>query len=219
VARLGVLYENRSAQRFRAAIRPSLVGRLKYIEPNIAAQAAIALGEWMQDMVATTLRATIVNDPKGELARSLYSGIRIYGRASLSNLRAQVQVYPWIMAQEYGAHIEPTGGRKYLAIPIFFGLRADGSPKFLNPASWKRFGSFVYTSKADGRKFLAYKAKTDNQLKILYVLVDDVELKPKLGLVRTAGSMLGSLLSVWGEIYLREAVQAGVFELWDRVYK
>ena len=219
MASLKVLYENRAAQRFRAAIRPSLLGNLKYIERPIAERAAHELGLWMLDVVTQTLRTTTLADRKGELSKQLRAGIRIYGRSSLSGLRGQIKVYPWIMAQEYGADIVPEG--RYLAIPIFHALRPDGSPKFNNPASWRRFGSFVYTQKTTGKKFLAYKSKQDGELKILYVLVDSVEIKPALGLIRTAENMLGTLMAIWGQVYLAEATkpQYKIFDLWDGAYR
>lgn len=214
MASLRALYQNTAAQRFRAAIRPSLVGRLKYIEPDIAVRAADELGQWMVRVVEETMRNTRLKDNKGAVRRSLMAGIRLYGRRSLSNLRADIKVYPWLIAQEYGAHI--TKKDKYLTIPLFYALRPDGSPKFKSARSWQRFGSFVYTQKSTGRKFLAYKSAS-GELRILYILLDEVDIKPVLGLIRTAGSMLDELMSVWGSIYLSEAVRAGVFELWDGV--
>jgi hypothetical protein len=219
MARLGVMYENRAAQRFRAAIRPSLVGQLKYIEQPIAVEAANALGLWMMRVVEATLRTTVLNDRKGEVAKQLRGGIRIYGRGSLVNLRSQIVAYPWLMAQEFGASIDPK--ERYLAIPIFDALRPDGSVKFQNPRSWNRFGSFVWTQRGTGKKFLVYKSKQDGGLKFLYVLVEHVDIKPVLGLIRNADAMLGQLMATWGQIYLAEATkpQYKLFDLWDGAYK
>lgn len=219
MARLGVLYENRTAQRFRAAIRPSLVGNLARIEPPIAVEAAQALGIWMMNVVVNTLRTTILNDDKGEVSKQLRAGIRVYGRSSLTNLRGVVLAYPWLFAHEYGASIDPK--EKYLTIPIFHGLRADGSPVFRSARSWKRFGSFVWTQKATGKKFLVYKSKQDGELKFLYVLVEHVELKPVLGLIRNAEALVPTLLGIFGQIYIAEATkpQYKIFDLWDGAYR
>lgn len=202
------MYETRAAAQFREWIRPSLVGirQLGAFERNVAVDAANELGLWMTRLVMRVLAQSRLNERKGEVTKQLYAGIRIYGRASLASLRGQIRAYPWLMAHEYGASIAPTEGQ-YLTIPIFYGVRADGSPKFRNANSWRRFGSFVYTQKSTGRKFLAYKSKETGDLRILYILVEETEIKPVLNLVRNANMLLPQLVAAWGQIYIREIMK------------
>jgi hypothetical protein len=213
VPSLVTIYSNRAAAKFREYVRPTLVGNLARIEPTIAEEAAIALGNWLVSVVEETMRTTKLNDKSDHIRDALLGGIRVYGRRSLSTLRGEVKAYPWVAIHETGGIIEPTEGREYLAIPIFWALRADGSRKFASPLSWKRFGSFIYTQKKTGKKFIAYKS--DGNLRILYILVHKVEIKPQLRLIETAGMMFDELWALWTEIYLNEIASAGVFNLWD----
>lgn len=200
------------ARRFREAIRPSLVGNLASIEPRIAAQAAEELYSFLQEVITDTMRVTSIRDNKGEILRQLRAGVRITGRTSLASLRGSIWAYPWLFAHEYGARIEPREAQ-YLTIPIYYGLRPDGTPKFKNPRSWNRYGSFVYTSKQTGKKYLAYRG-ADKKLRILYILVDYADIPARLGLNRMSDRSLGKLLAAWGAIYLREVDRAGVINLW-----
>lgn len=212
MARLAVLY-SQDAKRFRAAIRPSLVGRLAQIEPAISNRAAEEIYDWLFEVIRDAMRATSLRDENGNILRQLRGGVRVTGRANLNALRGAIWTYPWIFAHEYGADIVPTTS-EYLAIPIFYGLRADGSPKFKNPRSWNRYGSFVYTQRATGKKFLAYKSKETGDLRILYILVDKTTIPARLGLNRMANSRVAALLTAWGQIYLEEIAKTDVINLW-----
>lgn len=203
------IYINDAAQEFRRIIRPEMFGNIGHIEPIIAVRAAVELGSWMADLVAKTMQVTDLNDKKGEAKRQLFGGIRITGRASLARLVGRIDAQPWLFAQEYGAHIEAKG--KMLTIPFGFALRPDGSPKFRTAGSWKRFGSFIRKDKASGKLFIVYKA-ANGDLRYLYRLVDEVEVKPVLHLIRTAGSLIDLLWVSWGEIYLQEMLRAGILD-------
>jgi len=159
------------------------------------------------------MRATSINDDNGHITRQLRGGVRITGRASLASLRASIWTYPWLFAHEYGANPKPRNAQ-YIAIPIFFGLRPDGRPKYRNPRAWNRFGSFVYTSRRTGKKYLAYRSKETKELRILYVLVDETDIPARLGLNKMADRQLGALLGMWANIYLSEMAQSGVINLW-----
>jgi len=212
MARSALLYRQ-DARRFREAIRPSLLGNIARLEPGISARAANAIGDWLFDVVTDTMRATSIRDENGVMLRQLRGGVRVTGRSSLATLAGSIWTYPWIFAHEYGASITPTES-EYLAIPIFYGLRADGSPKYRNPRSWNRYGSFVYKQKTTGKLFLAYKSKETGELRILYVLVDKVDIPARLGLRQMGARRLGTLLAVWGEIYIQEVARAGIINLW-----
>ena len=198
-----------AAQRFRALIRPSLVGYIGQVEPRMSQRMAEAMVVWMQDVIRETVQDSRMKDAKGEVLRQLLSGARVTGRASLITLTGAVWTYPWLRPHEFGATIYPKNA-EFLALPIFWALRPDGTPIFRNPTAWKRYGSFVYTQKATGRKFLAYRNKTTGQLRILYILKDKAEIPARLGLTRHLDQHLGDLLRVWGSIYVEEAAAAGI---------
>lgn len=209
---LRAIYTNERASDFRRVIRPTAVAarKLGQLDRNMADDAAIALGRWMAGVVAETLQTMKLEDRKGEISRQLYSGIRIFGRSSLASLRGTIVVNPWIRAHEFGATLEPDN--EYFTIPIFHALRPDGSPKFKSAVSWRRFGSFIYTKKSTGQKFIAYKSKETGELRILYVLVDKVVMKKRMFLLRTAASRMGALWQAWGSIYIREAMRLDIIQ-------
>jgi hypothetical protein len=150
---------------------------------------------------------------KDGLQRHLISGIKVTGRSSLATLRGRIDVYPWVRPYEFGGTIHPHTAQ-YLAIPIYDGLRVDGTPKFQNPLSWKRWGSFIYTAK-DQRKYIVYK-DADRVLRFLYVLVESTEVPKKLRINETARALYPALLDAWYSIYVQEAasVQRQPISFW-----
>lgn len=114
-----------------------------------------------------------------------YEGIRVNG-TTLGTLRATLLGPTYIAQLEGGGTIEPTRSQK-LAIPILFGLKPDNTPKLPSPRSWANIvKTFVYKSKITGRSYIAYSEKTQprwgnpekmGELRILYVLVDEVEIE------------------------------------------
>jgi hypothetical protein len=189
-----------------------MVGMIAEIEPVLAERCAIILEAWLFTLIQATMRASRMKDPNRIVYRQLMMGVRVIGRASLLSLEGRIMAEPWLFAQEYGADIKPVES-KMLAIPVFYALRADGSLKFQNPSSWRRFGSFVYTQKETGQKFLAYKGAAGD-LRLLYILVDRVKLKPILGLNRTAELEIVRLISAWGQVFVQLAAESGVINLW-----
>lgn len=213
MARRRPLYVNEAAQRFRAAIRPSLVGNIAKVEPIMSARMGAELFDWLLDTVRLAIRTSGINSRKGQLSAQLLSGVHVVGRMSLRTLTGRVDAYPWVFPHEFGANIQPKEGQ-YLTIPIFYGLRPDGSPKYRTPGSWRRWGSFVYTNKISGKKFIAYKSKEGGDLRILYVLVEENEIPARLGLNRIARARLDDLMAAWMMIYVQEAARAGITDLW-----
>lgn len=203
------LYYNDEAKRFRAIVRPAMFGRIGQVESQISNEMANTLFNWLADVVEDTMRATKLHDDKRKVRSQLFDGIRVVGRSSMASLVGRIDAYPWLFAHEYGGKIKAQGD-KFLTIPIFYGLRPDGSPKFKSAASWKRFGSFVYTQKATGKKFLAYKSKESNELRILYILVDHIDIPARLHLNRVAARDLGVLLAEWIAIWVGTAGSVGL---------
>jgi hypothetical protein len=194
-----------TAQRFREAIRPSLVGSLRDVDRAIAQRAGDVLAQWLRAVIREALAKSRINDDNGNIHRQLLDGMRVYGRASLSDLRGDLYGDPWIAAHEYGATIRPKG--RYLTIPVYYALRPDGRPKFRNASSWRRFGSFIYTAKS-GNKFIAYKSAS-GELRLLYLLLDEATIPPRLRLRITAGRNYEELMIAWGNIYIQECKRAG----------
>lgn len=209
----GLLHEV-TAKEFRTVIRPALVGRIGVLEPVLAERMADDLQRWTTRVIAETLASTRLHDRERFIYEQLISSVRIYGAYSLNLLRADFFADPWLRIHEYGGTIRPTGGRQFLAIPIHDALRPDGSPKFRNPASWKRWGSFVYKSKNTNKLYLAYKS-AGGDLRILYVLVEEVEIPARLGLRQNAEALYPALYEAWAASFLDIAADAGIFNLLD----
>lgn len=201
-----------NAQAFRAAIRPSLVGFLGELEPAIAAEAAEALDQWLRQLVAATMATTKLKDPNGIVYAQLSRGIKITGAYGLNQLRGRIDVQPWLFAQEFGAHITPKK-TKFLTIPLLFALRGDGTLKYNSATSWQRWGSFVYTDRNTGVRYLAYKG-ADGELRLLYLLVEWTDLKPILGLTNMAEKNIGQLAALWGGIYVNAMASSGLLDQW-----
>ena len=114
---------------------------------------------------------------------------RVRGRAqafgtNIWNLRGHINAPSYLVAHDRGADITPKRGR-YLAVPIYEGVRKDGSPKLRSPRSWKMLKSFVYRSKKTGQLYIARK-KNDGKVSVLYVLVESVQLREHKGWAQTA---------------------------------
>lgn len=114
---------------------------------------------------------------------------RVRGRAqafgtTIWNLRGHITAPSYLVAHDRGANITPKRGR-YLAVPIHEGVREDGSPKLRSPRSWKMWKSFVYRSKRTGQLYIARK-KNDGKVSVLYILVENVQLRKHKGWAQTA---------------------------------
>lgn len=208
------IFESQAAQRFRQIIRPSLIGNIGRVEPLMAVRMADEFYDWLNEVIRRAIASTELQDEKQFIRSQLYRGVRVTGRSSLRTLRGRITVQPWIFPHEYGATIRPQNGARALTIPIYHALRPDGSPKFRSANSWRRFGSFIYTPKGSDTSYIAYKA-ANGDLRVLYVLKDEVEIPARLGLNRMATSMLGGLLQAWYSIYVQEAARHGITNPWE----
>lgn len=203
----------RAAAEFRRIIRPEIFGRIGQVEPAISARAADELNNWLYEVIKDALKDSELKSRKGEITRQLMGGVRVYGRSSLSQLRGEIRVQPWVFAHEYGAHVTSKSG-KLLTIPFGYALRPDGSPKFASANSWRRFGSFIKRDRVNDKLFIVYKSASGD-LRYLYTLVDSVDIPARLGLNQMAKAQLGGLIAAWGAIYIREVGKLpGLFEQW-----
>jgi hypothetical protein len=196
----------------RAAFAPLVKNKLLATERRIVPAMKQAMLNFMEDVVTDTLNTTQLTHKTGSLAKSLYQGIKVRG-TSLSNLEGIYRGEHYARIHEYGGTIRPTNA-EVLTLPLPAALRPDGTPKLKGPRSWKRFGTFSYTSKKNGQGYLAYKNKS-GKLVLLYIYVDLVRIKPKLGLRKMHTASLGGLLNVWGEIIVNEMVNLDLMAIVD----
>ncbi len=204
------------AKQFRSAIRPSLVGNIAKVEPTLTARIAEIFVEWMTGVINDTMASTSVDDANNTIHNQLRRGIRAVGKRSLRTLRVTTRVKPYLYAMEYGKDNVTPKRSKFFTIPIFDGLRADGTPKFRKASAWKRYGSFVWVSPKTGKKFLAYKSKTDGGLKIIYALVAKIDIPARLGLRKIAFQNEGRLFTEMMNTYIRVAANSGVMDFWGK---
>jgi hypothetical protein len=214
MARKAPLYTNRVAKLFRRIVRGAMVGRIGRVEPLITARMGDALGEWLVNVINDAMDITDLTDEKLEVRKQLLQGVRVIGRSSMLSLEGRIDVYPWIRPHEFGGMLFPENAQM-LTIPMFHALRPDGTPKFKRATSWKRFGSFIYTPKGSERSYIAYKA-ANRELRILYLLIDKVEIPARLGINRMAERQLGDLLVQWGRIFLIYGGDQLIYNPWDR---
>jgi hypothetical protein len=122
--------------------------------------------------------------------------------SSLSSLQGEYRgiYYSWL--HEFGGTVTPTTA-KVLTLPLPAALRSDGTPKLKSPRSWKRFGTFSYTSKKTGQSYLVYKG-SDGKLVFLYVYIKYATFFPRLGLRDTHRENLSQLIDVWSGIFINE---------------
>lgn len=204
------------AKQFRSFIRPSLVGGIGRVEPTLTARIAEIFVDWMTEVINETMAATEVDDEGNVIRNQLRGGIRARGLKSLRTLSVTLRVKPYLYAMEYGKDGVTPKSSKFFTIPIFHGLRSDGTPKFRKASAWKRYGSFVWVSPKTGKKFLAYKSKTDGGLKIIYALVEKIDIPARLGLRKIALANQGELFSRMINEYVRVAINSGVMDFWGK---
>lgn len=196
----------------RSALAPFVYHRLLETEKRLVPQMRLALENYMIDVVTDVLSSGRTQSRTGTLAKSLLDGIKVTG----SKLNTIVGVYrgtDYAVTQEYGGKITPKRA-KVLTLPLPDALRPDGTPKLKSPRSWKRFGTFSYTSKKTGQGYLVYR-KPDGSLKFLYVYVDVVNVKPTLGLRKTHNDKIYDLIDSWLEIIAYEMANVDLMSVVD----
>lgn len=162
------------------------------IETLAARQMREALRSALQEAMLTA------NAPRrtGNGIRQAVTGARAFG-TNFSALRGHILSPGHLIAHEDGTTITPRG--EYLAVPIYDGLRGDGSPKMRNPSQWRAFGSFVFKGK-NGGLFIGRKPK-GSDLQTLYALVPSVSLTTHTGWATNSWSrQLPLLKAEWDSI-------------------
>lgn len=173
------------------------------ISRRIEAQAARLMREALRSALQSAMsEAAARGDAPRRTGRGIQaavSGSRAFGQ-NFASLRGHIIAPGRMVAHEDGSTIYPEG--EYLAVPIFDGLRSDGSPKLMNPNQWRAHGSFTIRGKTSGRLFIVRKDPSNpNQLLFLYVLVESVTLKKHRGwATRAWQKQLPLLRAEWDNI-------------------
>lgn len=170
----------------------------------------VALLRHLKEIVRDTIRNTKLKRRTGRSFKSLREGIRVFGSGRLASVRGQVSGLVQLKAHEFGATIKPVKARK-LAIPLKAALRANGEPKRKGPNSWRSAGSFIWKSKKTGQSFVVIKRR--GRIVLLYALVNQVKIKPTLGLRKRATARRLRLARSWGTIMVTELRQFDLFAL------
>ena len=127
--------------------------------------------------------------------------MKVTGGGTIDDIRLTVEAPSEIAVHEFGAEIRAKS-KKYLAIPVLFGLRADGTPKAKGPKSYTRYKPFVFTSK-DGRKFLAYRT-AGGDLRVIYRLIESIRIGRRLRLNAAFDRRSGEIATIFGKLIVQE---------------
>ena len=185
------------------------------------ARMAVRMREELQSILTRVISDAIADGSfpfrTGRSAAKLYSGVRVYGTA-FNNLKGHIIGPNYILRLEEGGTIYPVES-EMLAIPLFSALRPDGTPKLPGPRSWGNIRkTFVYKSKKTGRAYIAYKG-ADKRLVILYVLVEEVEIKARRFLRKSWERLKPELMAAFGQIMLAEISRVDLLSLSRVTYK
>lgn len=187
---------------------------------GISGRAESRIARKIRDELRTVLRDTINRayiDGKapmrtGKSRRAMLNGVRAFG-TKLTTLRGHIVGPAFLAAHERGSTIRPRNARA-LTIPIYDGLKDDGSPKLPGPRSWQNVvNTFIYKSKRTGQAYIAYK-DSNGSLRILYVLVDQVTLSKYKGFLSTSWDLTKpAIVEAMGEAMLFEMSRVNLMRL------
>ncbi|MBP5468432.1 MAG: hypothetical protein J6Z11_04225, partial [Candidatus Riflebacteria bacterium] len=117
------------------------------------------------------------------MAQSLRRGIQVKGQTPTS-IRAILSGVDYTLMHEEDTTLEPSGGAKYLAIPLKAACRADGRPIFSSPRAWQnKKKTFVisgdFASKTRTRMPTASQINPHNASEVAYIVYKDERYKGK----------------------------------------
>jgi hypothetical protein len=187
-------------------------GKLGLFERRVAPPMRAAMLAFMRDVILDVADNVGGSGEQSRLISSLLKSSRAVGTslASLEGRYAGVY-YAWL--HEYGGQVVPRQA-KVLTLPLSAALRPDGTPKLKGPRSWKRFGTFTYTSRKTGQSYLAYKG-ANGKLVLLYVFIKYATFFPRLRLRDTHREKLPELMAAWAAIFAHELTNLDLMELID----
>lgn len=155
----------------------------------------------MREAVDETKAKTTLKSRTGNLFKFMRSGMRAKGSGSPVTISVTFLFRPWMAIHETGGTITPKKS-KYLTLPMPAALRADGRPKRRSASGWKDYGTFVYTSRKTGKKFLVYKSKSTGDLVFLYYLAPRVDMPKRLDLLGAILEKEEQVVYLWGQAVL-----------------
>ena len=174
---------------------------LRRVQTVIAKELREALRVALNESMDNAYRDGLFPSRTGNGYRLIRGRAQAFG-TNIWNLRGHITAPSYLVAQDRGATITPKQGR-YLTIPVFEALRADGTPKLRSARSWKMLGSFVYRSKKTGQLYIARKT-TEGKVSVLYILVEEVTLRKHKGWAQTAWNrQLPILMQEYQRIVMR----------------
>lgn len=174
------------------------------ISRRIQAQASRlmreALKSALRDAMLEAASSGLAPRRTGSSIAAAATGARAFG-TNFAGLRGHIIAPGRLVAHQNATEITPQNG-EYLAVPIFDGVRADGSPKLGNPNQWRRFGSFTIKGKKTGKLYIVRKdPNNSSRLMFLYVLVESVQLSKHAGWASRAwAKQLPYLRAEWDNI-------------------
>lgn len=196
----------------RAALAPMIRGKLGLFEKRVVPPMRDAMLSFMRGVIADVAENVGGAGERSRLIASLLKSSRAVG-TSLSTLEGRYSgvYYAWL--HEYGGQVTPRQA-KVLTLPLPAALRPDGTPKLKSPRSWKRFGTFTYTSRSTGQSYLAYRG-AGGKLVLLYVFIKYATFFPRLGLREKHRENLPDLMAAWASIFAHELTNLDLMELID----
>lgn len=125
----------------------------------------------------TTTTNTALATRTGRLVRELQRGGVVHDAQKIEDVYGQITLPGEYRIHEYGGTIRPSEG-SYLFVPLPAALKADGTPKKLNPRQWR--DTFIAESR--NGNLLLFR-RVGRKLEPLYALKPQVKIRPRLGLV------------------------------------
>lgn len=171
------------------------------------ARMSIKVREALRDTLRNTVRYSDFPKRTGRAYRIALQNVRVYG-VTFDTLRGHIVAPMYIAAHEEGAEILPKRG-KFLAIPVGYALRPDGTPKLPGPRSWQNIQKTSIAVNSDTGKawgiVINDRPEDGNNYTVIYMLYTQAEL-PAQGFLSsewddTQSGLLGAML---GEIMMEE---------------
>jgi hypothetical protein len=142
----------------------------------------IAMQRYMEDSLELALSTTDLKPRSGSGAKGSFDtmrrNVKVRGNSvSPDSIRGIVRGPIYMYSHEYGKTFGPRNS-VYIAIPICFGLRPNGTPKLSRPRLWENLFPgriFPYHSEKTGNLYMAirYGSGKNSTMKLIYLLLTE----------------------------------------------
>lgn len=136
------------------------------------------MGKLAKRHSGTATTDTALAKRSGRLVRELQRGGIVHDGAKIEDVYGKITLPGEYRIHEYGGTIMPREGQ-YIFVPLPGALKADGTPKKLNPRQWQN--TFIAESR---RGNLLLFRRVGRKLEPLYALKPQVKIRPRLRLVK-----------------------------------